>query len=176
MASPITAKAWRTFPRRQRRDLSPSKVGRSSMQTGSLTSTMTLTMRSRDCLAVLGQTHAERITTMVTDVINQSQGGAELVMGQEVQEATNRLKDFLFDRVYRDGAAGEEAARVRRLVTTMFGFYMENPDQVPGGPPAAARGRQQLARVVCDYLAGMTDRFAAQQFQLHFLPPRWRGT
>jgi dGTPase len=128
-----------------------------------------------ECLAVLGETHGRRITTMVSDIVAQSQGRDELVMSAEVQEATNRLKDFLYERVYQHGASGRAGDRVRRLIRAMFGFYMENPHQVPGGIEAAGEGRERLARVVCDYLAGMTDRFAAQQFELQFLPPRWRG-
>ncbi len=129
----------------------------------------------KDCLAVLGQTHAQRITTMVSDVVAHSQAGPYLAMGKGVQEATNRLKDFLLDRVYRAAARDDEGDRVRRIVTTMFRFYMEDPGKVQGGADAAGGGRPRLARVVCDYLAGMTDRFAIQQLQANFLPPRWRG-
>jgi dGTPase len=129
----------------------------------------------RDCLDVLGETHAQRITTMVSDLVAHSQSGPYLAMGDEVQEATNRLKDFLFQRVYHHAARDDEAERVGRTVTMLFRFYTEHPEKAPGGAEAAASGRERLARVVCDYLAGMTDRFATQQFQAHFLPPRWRG-
>jgi len=127
------------------------------------------------CVAVLGETHARRITTMVSDIVAESQEREELVMSAAVQEATNRLKDFLYERVYQHGASGRAGDRVRRLITAMFGLCMEKPELAPGGRRAAGEGRERLARVVCDYLAGMTDRFAAQQFELHFLPPRWRG-
>jgi dGTP triphosphohydrolase len=52
---------------------------------------------------------------------------------------------------------------------------MEHPAELPEGGAAAAEGAAPLARRVCDHLAGMTDRFAAQQFRQHFLPRRWRG-
>ena len=128
-----------------------------------------------ECMEVLGETHSQRITTMVADIISHSEGRAEVWMGERVQNATNRLKDFLFERVYQtEAAGGGEAERVRRVIEGLFRFYMAHPEEVPDGRPAAEAGAEQLARRVCDYLAGMTDRFAAQQFQQHFVPRRWR--
>lgn len=129
-----------------------------------------------ECTAVLGDTHSRRITTMVSDIVSQSEGRPGISMGEEVETATNRLKDFLYERVYRVAALTTgEGERVRRIVTQLFHFYMENPGEVPGSDEAALGGGKALARRVCDYLAGMTDRFAAQQFQLYFVPRRWRG-
>jgi dGTPase len=137
--------------------------------------TITIHRLPADSVAVLGDTHSGRITAMVTDIVAASRDRPEVRMGDEIRRATDRLKDFLYDNVYQAvGLAGPEGHRVSRLIRTLFRFYMEHPDQVPGGAEAAARGAGQLARVVCDYLAGMTDRFAAQQFQVHFVPERWR--
>ena len=123
-----------------------------------------------ECLAVLGDTHARRITAMVTDIVERSEGKPEISMGGEALEATNRLKDFLFARVYQ-AEASRELARVEEVIAGLFRRYMKEPKLVPGGPSAAREGVESLARVVCDYLAGMTDRFAGQQFERHFTPP-----
>ena len=124
-----------------------------------------------DCISALGDTHSRRITTMVTDLLAHSRGRPSIAMGDQVQRATNRLKDFLYDRVYRAGSAAE-GERVERVLRSLFQFYMTRPDQVPGGLECAD-DRRLLARAVCDYLAGMTDRFAVQQFLQSSLPRRW---
>ena len=157
------------------------------------------------CVSVLGDTHARRITTMVSDVVEHSRDRATITMGEDVQEATNCLKDFLFDRVYLAGAA-EDREHVERVIGALFRFYMEHSEEVPGiagneiATPAAAllRSRSRcapapvgagaarndseatavqdqrwLARLVCDHVAGMTDRFASQQFLQFYLPRRW---
>lgn len=127
-----------------------------------------------DCVSVLGDTHAQRIATMVCDVIARSEQAEAIAMGDAVQAATNRMKDFLYSHVYQAGAAAE-GERVERVLRFLFRHYMDNPHEVPGGPPLA-HDRAGLARVVCDYLAGMTDRFATQQFLRLSLPGRgWRG-
>ncbi len=128
-----------------------------------------------ECSAVLGSTHAQRISSMVTDIIEHSREQSTITMGEEVQEATNRLKDFLFERVYLAGAA-EDSEHVERVLGALFRFCMSHPEEVPGSAAAGADQRR-LARLVCDYVAGMTDRFAAQQFSQFYLPRRWwRGT
>ncbi|UCC69326.1 MAG: deoxyguanosinetriphosphate triphosphohydrolase [Armatimonadota bacterium] len=130
-----------------------------------------------DCLSVLGDTHAKRITTMVSDIVSHSRDQSEIGVGREVEQASNKLKDFLFENVYQaGGVSGAEADRVARVLKSLFRFYMEHHGEMPGGDAASGQGEPRLARLVCDYLAGMTDRFAAQQFQLHFLPRRWQGT
>jgi len=125
----------------------------------------------RECAEALGDTHARRITTMVSDIVEHSQGRPTITMGDRVRAATDRLKDFLFERVYQAGSIGE-AERVERVLRSLFCFYMEHPDQVPGGAQTAGDTRR-LARAVCDYVAGMTDRYAAQQFLQFSLPRRW---
>jgi dGTPase len=127
-----------------------------------------------ECVAALGDTHAERITTMVSDVVEHSRDQREIRMGPEVETTTNRLKDFLYQRVYRAVLDLGDAQRVQRLIAELFRFYMAHPAVVSEGEDAAARGRRQLARRVCDHLAGMTDRFAAREFEAHFVPRRWR--
>jgi len=124
-----------------------------------------------ECISVLGRTHAKRISTMVSDIIEHSQEKPAIAMGEEVQHATNCLKDFLFDTVYLGGAA-EDAEHVERVLGSLFRFYMGHPGEVPGGAGASGNQRR-LARLVCDHVAGMTDRFAAQQFLEFFLPRRW---
>ena len=61
------------------------------------------------------------------------------------------------------------------VIQSLFRFYMQHPREVSRGEEVAAEDDAALARLVCDYLAGMTDRFAVQQFEQHFLPRRWQG-
>jgi dGTPase len=69
--------------------------------------------------------------------------------------------------------AQEEMRKVREVMGNLFRYYMEHPAELPGRPKA--RGRRALARQVCDHLAGMTDRYARNEFARHFLPAGWRA-
>src|SRR2546423_853378 len=124
-----------------------------------------------DCIALLGPTHSERIAAMVIDIVRHSEGRPEADMSAEVSAATDRLKEFLFDRVYTNvGSRGDELEKARRVVRDLFRFYSESPEQMQGVESLCASGTEERAQAVCDFIAGMTDRYAVSRFLLHFLP------
>ncbi len=110
-----------------------------------------------DEIAILGDTGSRRIDTLVRDVVERSAGTGTIVQGQEIGAAMDRLRTFMFDRVYLGPAARSEHPRIERMLRTLFDYYAEHP------PPALVAGASPPERVV-DYLAGMTDRFAVRVF------------
>ena len=142
----------------------------------------------RDCIEVLGERHAGRITTMVTAIVEASsvfvdearQCSGRIAMRDDVMQATDQLKNWMFQHVYLPNSADEEP-KVFHVINKLFDYYMENPAKMRGTLCPADSGdwteleTPQLARCVCDYVAGMTDRFASQTFAENFLPASWRG-
>ncbi|HUT74904.1 MAG TPA: deoxyguanosinetriphosphate triphosphohydrolase family protein [Armatimonadota bacterium] len=135
-----------------------------------------------NCIQVLGASHSQRITTMVGDLVRHSADADDVTMGDAVAAATDDLKDFLFARVYGGMGTGAGLRKVSEVVGNLFRYYMENPAEVPQlavaseeRTPAPDKNPPDLARRVCDYIAGMTDRYAKQQFIAYFLPEDWRA-
>jgi dGTPase len=108
-------------------------------------------------IAILGDTGSRRIDTLVRDVVERSAHEGAIVQGPEVGAAMDRLRAFMFDRVYLGAAARSEHPRIERMLRALFDYYAEHP------PPALVAGASPPERVV-DYLAGMTDRFAVRVF------------
>ena len=103
-------------------------------------------------------------------------GRPVVAMSEPVLGATNRLKDFLFTNVYvQKNAAKAELAKAHELLERLFRLYMEQPDLIPYGRANADMDTETRACVVLDYIAGMTDRYAGEQFLRHFFPREWRG-
>jgi len=76
------------------------------------------------------------------------------------------IRSFLFHRMYRAPSVMEERARVTRFLNELFPLFMARPELLPAEWRAdieAARDEVTLARIVADYVAGMTDRFAIQE-------------
>ena len=116
-----------------------------------------------ECVSVLGATHSARIARAVINVVEHSRDRDALAMSPEVIEAMNRLKDFLFKRVYSGGGPGPQSEALRRagcLVKELFRFYMRSPDSLPDGWLLPGAPTAERARAVCDFVAGMTDRYA----------------
>ena len=104
-------------------------------------------------IALLGSTGARRIDTLVLDLVETSEQAGDIEQGEEVGEAMDRLRDFMFERVYLGPVARAEHGRIRRVLSELFDHHVEHPPEavVPEATPAER---------VTDYLAGMTDRFA----------------
>lgn len=124
----------------------------------------------KDCLAVLGWDHRSRINTMVTDVVNQGLNGG-ITMSPPVREATERLRDFLFARVYIGSLAKAEEGKAKELVKKLYYYYVEHPEEIPGGVGAA---EEDPTRRAVDYIAGMTDTYAVNRYTALFVPGPFR--
>ncbi|HEY3022778.1 MAG TPA: deoxyguanosinetriphosphate triphosphohydrolase, partial [Actinomycetota bacterium] len=123
-----------------------------------------------DPLGVLGRTHAERIKTLVTDLVNRSEDSPEIRMSDEAFRALDTLRDFLFERVYLRDEARSEQDKAIGLVRSLFAHYLDHPDQVP---EEYHRAPGDLPTRVADYIAGMTDRYALRVYEQLFLPQGW---
>jgi dGTPase len=129
-----------------------------------------------ETLHLLGRTHGDRITTMVQNVIDASTDRPQVAMREPVLGATNRLKDFLFANVYtQKNAAKAELSKAHDLLKRLFRLYMAEPHLVPYNRVTARMDTTTRACIVLDYVAGMTDRYAGEQFLRHFFPREWRG-
>ena len=126
-----------------------------------------------DLRQVLGNSHGERINTMVSSVVRASMDRPEIVMEPEVWEATDRLRDFLFLRVYRDNAAKDEEIKAKAMLAQLFDYFENNPDKLPLDYLETI-SKESVGRAVCDYLSGMTDRYAIELYRNLFIPEVWR--
>jgi dGTPase len=113
---------------------------------------------------VLGNSRRKRINTMVLDIIEQSWavsgriiGEPVISMSEPVQQATNILRDFLFDKVYNPNDNCEESQRARRTVRFLYEYLNNNDNKLPSEYLVYSDEPEQ--RVV-DYISGMTDQYA----------------
>jgi dGTPase len=97
----------------------------------------------------------------VHDLVERSSEAGDIVQGEEAGAAMDALRTFMFDEVYLGPAARREAAKVDRVIRTLFAEYCAHPDRLPDGGGVAGADHAQR---VTDYIAGMTDRFATRVF------------
>ena len=122
---------------------------------------------------VLGYTHGQRINTMVASVVSASMDKPEIVMESDVWEATDRLRDFLFERVYRDNVAKDEEIKAKDMLAQLFVYFEEHPEKLPIDYLETI-SKESVGRAVCDYISGMTDRYALDLYHEIFIPEVWR--
>ena len=121
-----------------------------------------------DVAEVLGETHAQRIDTMVSDIIAASwpASGLDVVphgthpsisMSDEVKGAFYRLREFMFDNVYIPEDRGPLGQTARTVVRLLYSHFGNNRQEIP--PEYGHRSRSEDAEVV-DFVSGMTDHYA----------------
>ena len=128
----------------------------------------------KELLEVLGRGHSERINRMVTSVITASEGKPEIAFTDEVGEATMALRKFLFENVYTNPLAKSEDNKAQELLARLFEYYVKHPDEMPELYYRNTKN-EPVERCVCDFVGGMTDRYAIDRYTELFIPQVWRG-
>ena len=121
-------------------------------------------------LDVLGRTHSARINTLVSDLVEQSDGKPDIRLSSPVFRALDDLRDFMFAEVYLREGAHEDHDKAVKLLRDLFEHYLEHPDELPED---AQRAPGDLTTRVADHIAGMTDRYALRTYERLFLPRGW---
>ncbi len=121
---------------------------------------------------VLGHAHKERINTLVCDCILNSREADAIVLSPKVDQALKDLRNFMFERVYRNPVAKSQESKAKDMLKRMYEYYCKNPHKLPVDfqPQMTFDG---LERTVCDYIAGMTDNYAVDKFTEIFVPEGW---
>jgi dGTPase len=123
-----------------------------------------------DAADVLGHTHSDRIETLVSDIVQATGDGPEVRMSEPVYAGLDRLRDFMFERVYLREEAAAEQDKAVGVIRALFSYYLDHPQEIPeeyGRTPGDTVDR------VADYIAGMTDRYALSTYERLFLPQGW---
>ncbi len=124
---------------------------------------------------VLGFSTRERLNTLIHDMIISSQGTGEIQLSSKVEQAMRCLRVFMFEHVYRNSRAKGEELKAKELLKRLFSYYMEEPSRLPEQFYAMRERGEALDRVVCDYIAGMTDQYAIAKFEEFFMPKAWQA-
>ena len=127
-----------------------------------------------DVRRILGAARGAWLDRMVRDVVEQGLRRDRINFSDAIREALNRLKDFLTERVYLGPQGADDVRRARAAVLALFHYYLEHPGEVPEefhGPP----DNSGAPRIVCDFLAGMTDRYARRTFERRFPDRDWEA-
>jgi dGTPase len=117
---------------------------------------------------VLGQTPSRMITTMVGDMIVNSENQERIRQSEAVARAMQEFRIFMFERVYNSQALLEERLKGDYVVQALFRFYTQNMEKLPQGYLTWAKG--DVKQAVVDYISGLTDNYAIDLFQNYFVP------
>jgi len=127
-----------------------------------------------DSRRFLGNTTSDRIDSMVRGVIAETlkQDDLNVNLGEELEHHIVKLRKFLYDMVYDNKIVHDDFRKCSRIIKDIYFYLLDNPDEF-----LAETGRgdyyDEPAACVCDFIAGMSDRYAFNLFGKIFLPLPW---
>lgn len=122
---------------------------------------------------LLGDTSRERINTMLSSIYIYSDGKDRVEMQPEIAKATMDLREFLFERVYKNKTFRDEEERAKRMITALYHYYKNSPEKLPEFYIKRLEVDDKDT-VLCDYISGMSDMYAVKTFNEHFIPKNWK--
>ena len=133
--------------------------------------------------AVLGDRASQRINSMVVDMVKTTldRDDGRLHLSEQMNETITELRAFLYDHVYRNCRVHNEFEKAQRIIRDLYGYFLEHefPDNGIASccrrrnPSLSVEEEQKRHRQVCDFIAGMTDRYALALYSQIFMPKPW---
>ena len=122
--------------------------------------------------AVLGQGLSGRIDKIVRDMVAQSEASPNIQMSTPIADAVDTFRKFMFERVYQNPKAKGEEIKVEGVLLGLYEHYLAHPDKLPDDYKnlVEADGKE---RIICDYIAGMSDKYATAVYADLFIPKTW---
>lgn len=124
---------------------------------------------------VIGYTTGERLDHFIHDIVTTSFGQSEIQMSPPVAEAMQKLRRFMFERVYQNPEAKSEEGKAEMLMETLYHHYMKHIEVLPADLLRLLEQGEPRERIVCDYIGAMTDRYAIATYEELYIPKSWHG-
>jgi len=125
---------------------------------------------------VIGYTTRERLDNFIHDIVVTSEGSDDIRMSEPVAEAMKQLRAFMFENIYQNPAAKGEEKKAEALIETLYEYYMNHLELLPEDLlKLMEREGTPKEIIVCDHVAGMTDRFAIATYEEIHIPKHWHG-
>lgn len=130
------------------------------------------------CIHILGRTHSERANTMIKDLVYSTHvrdGELILQMSDEIYDSMTQLRRFLYENVYRSPKVHNEFVKAKKILSELYAYFLDNDDMLQEklkeiGILECGHHHRSKERVVCDFIASMTDRYAMTLYEKIFFP------
>lgn len=124
---------------------------------------------------ILGHSVRERLNLAIHDIIANSLDKPQILMSPGMEEAMKGLRQWMFDNVYCSDIPKGEEDKAQHLIVFLYNYYCSHVDQLPDEYRVMMDMGEKRERVVCDYIAGMSDRYAIDKFEELFIPQAWKA-
>ena len=122
----------------------------------------------------LGYDTKSRLDYLIHDIIINSMDKNEILMSEGANQAFLELRQFMFDNLYTNPVAKSEEVKAEAMIEQLYAYYLKNTQVLPAKMIRMLENGEEISRVVCDYISGMTDQYAIHKFHEYFVPVAWQ--
>lgn len=123
---------------------------------------------------ILGHSLGERLDTLVHDIVTNSINRNDIIMSPDIEAAMRNIRGYMFESVYMNKKAKGQEEQAERLLEQLFEYYVKHLELLPEEYQHRMEQLNEPAyQVVCDYIAGMTDRYAVAKYKELMIPSAW---
>jgi len=123
---------------------------------------------------VLGFTTRERLNSLIHDIVKHSEGKPDIIMSANMEDTMQQLRTFMFRHVYKNPRAKGEEQKAQNMIQELYHYYYNHIEELPKEYLALMMKGEKKERVVCDYIAGMTDQYSMNKFSELYIPKSWQ--
>ena len=128
----------------------------------------------KKAIEVLGNSHGIRINTMIMDLIINSEDRNIIAMSPLIKKNTEDLRSFMFENVYLNNKAKSEEGKAEYIIEELYKYYLKEIYNLPKEHLQMYKNIESSREdIICDYIAGMTDRYVVNVFTNIFIPRPW---
>lgn len=124
---------------------------------------------------ILGENTKTRLNTLIHDIVCNSQGKNDIIMSERVGTAMKELREFMFKSVYTNPLAKGQEKKAEDMIKELYNYYLVHQEALPDEYTYYIYELgEEPERVVCDYIAGMSDQYSVMKFEELFVPTFWK--
>ncbi|NLL40131.1 MAG: deoxyguanosinetriphosphate triphosphohydrolase [Clostridiales bacterium] len=126
-----------------------------------------------EIITATGAEYSKRLDVIIHDIIQASFGKNDITLSPQMYFVMESFRNFMYERVYYNPIAKGEEKKVFGILEMLYNFYLKNHDKLPRDYISLLQ-TESLHQVVCDYIAGMTDKYAMYKYNELFIPESWQ--
>lgn len=124
---------------------------------------------------ILGNSTKERLNTLIHDIVNNSMDKNDIIMSENIGRAMQDLRSFMFESVYKNPVAKGQEYKAQNMLKELYNYYLQHTDKMSDEYLYFIHElKEPPERVVCDYIAGMSDQYSVMKFEEIFVPAFWK--
>ncbi len=127
----------------------------------------------KDVVEVLGERSSVRINKMIYSIYKESDGKNQVKMEKDIDDATTKLRDYLFQNVYNLKVLRDEEEKATRMISSLYEYFKKNVNEMPSFY-VSLLDKYDIDTVLSDYISSMSDGFVVKIFTEKFIPNTWK--